>query len=55
MEVNIFYSPGLDDATLVAVSSTVTFKNYNQPLQGHLALTDDPTEMVYVQCSVIIS
>jgi len=37
---------GLDDATLVAVSDTVTFKNYDEPLQGHLALTGDPTEMV---------
>lgn len=41
-------SPGFDDPTLVAVSDNVSFKNYDVPLQGHLALSDDPTEMMYV-------
>lgn len=38
---------GLNDGTLVAVSDLVYFKNYNYPLQGHLSLTNDTTQMVY--------
>jgi len=30
----------------VAVSNVVRFQNWNEPLQAHLALTGDPTEMV---------
>ena len=36
---------GFDNPTLVAISSTVHFWNYNSPMQGHLALTGDPTKM----------
>lgn len=37
---------GLDNPTLVSISSNVKFKNYNEPLQAHLSLTGDPTEMM---------
>ena len=37
---------GFEYPLLVAVSSVVRFKNWNEPLQAHLALTGDPTEMV---------
>lgn len=37
---------GFDNPVLAAVSNTVTFKNPNEPLHGHLALTGDPTEMM---------
>lgn len=36
---------GFDNPVLAAVSNAVTFKNPNEPLHGHLALTDNPTEM----------
>lgn len=39
---------GFEDPTLVAISGNVSFKNYDVPLQAHLALSDDPTEMLYV-------
>ena len=39
---------GFDNPTLAAVSNIVSFKNPNEPLHGHLALTNDVTEMVYV-------
>ena len=39
---------GFDNPTLAAVSNIVSFKNPNEPLHGHLALTNDITEMVYV-------
>lgn len=42
----LFDFPGLSNPTLVSVSNTVSFENYNEPLQGHLALTGDPTEMM---------
>ena len=41
-----FFRGGLSNPTLVAISNTVSFENYNEPLQGHLALTGDPTEMM---------
>ena len=31
---------------VVAVSNFVSFKNYNEPLQQHLALTNKPNEML---------
>ena len=34
------------DPVPVAVSETIQFRNWNEPLQGHLALTGDPTEMM---------
>jgi len=37
---------GFEYPTLVAVSNVVRFQNWNEPLQAHLALTGDPTEMV---------
>ena len=37
---------GFESPTLVAISSVLQFSNYNVPLQGHLALTQDPTEML---------
>ena len=36
------------DPVPVAVTDKVQFRNWNEPLQGHLALTRDPTEMMYV-------
>eukprot|EP00300_Choanocystis_sp_HF-7_P024926 c26527_g1_i1.p1 GENE.c26527_g1_i1~~c26527_g1_i1.p1 ORF type:complete len:585 (+),score=128.53 c26527_g1_i1:97-1755(+) len=33
------------NATVVATSPLLTFANINEPLQGHLALMSDPTEM----------
>ena len=36
---------GFDNPVLAAVSNAVMFKNPNEPLHGHLALTGDPTEM----------
>ena len=38
---------GFDSPVLAAVSNAVTFKNPNEPLHGHLALTGNPTEMRY--------
>ena len=32
--------------TTLAVSGVVRFQNWNEPLQAHLALTGDPTEMM---------
>ena len=37
---------GVDKPVLAAVSGIVQFTNPNEPLQGHLALTGDPTEMM---------
>ena len=34
---------------LVVVSDVITFKNPNEPLQGHLVLTHDISEMMYVR------
>ena len=41
---------GFDSPVLAAVSNAVTFKNPNEPLHGHLALTGNPTEMRYDPC-----
>jgi len=41
-----FFRGGFDNPVLAAVSNTVTFKNPNEPLHGHLTLTGDPTEMM---------
>ena len=38
---------GFDNPVLAAVSNAVTFKDPNEPLHGHLALTGNPTEMRY--------
>ena len=38
---------GFENPSMVAVSDNVYFKNYDVPLQGHLALSTDPTEMMY--------
>lgn len=37
---------GLGDPVLVAVTEILHFKYPNEPLQGHLALTEDPTTMM---------
>ena len=42
----IFLVQGFEYPLLVAVSNVVRFKNWNEPLQAHLALTGDPTQMV---------
>eukprot|EP01119_Soliformovum_irregulare_P023845 TRINITY_DN841_c0_g2_i1.p1 TRINITY_DN841_c0_g2~~TRINITY_DN841_c0_g2_i1.p1 ORF type:complete len:310 (-),score=64.30 TRINITY_DN841_c0_g2_i1:36-965(-) len=39
------FSNGTDYPILKAYSKPVSFANPNQPMQGHLALTHDPTEM----------
>ena len=39
-------SAGFEYPTLVGISTVVRFNNYNTPLQGHLALTQNPTEMM---------
>lgn len=43
---HVIIHSGFNDATLVSVSENVYFKDYNVPLQGHLALSGDPTEML---------
>lgn len=40
-----FYA-GFSKPTLAAVSGVVQFQNWNEPLQVHLSLTGDPTEMM---------
>ena len=40
-----FFTGGFDEPTLVAVSDVVSFANPNEPLQGHLSYTGDPTKM----------
>lgn len=40
------HCPGFEDPTLVAVSDTVYFQDYNIPLQGHLALSNDSSVMM---------
>ena len=39
---------GLYDSVVMAVSEILHFKYPNEPLQGHLALTEDPTTMMWV-------
>ncbi|XP_064405797.1 uncharacterized protein LOC135350876 [Halichondria panicea] len=41
-----FFRGGFDKPTMAAVSKPISFKNPNEPLHGHLALTNDITEMV---------
>lgn len=40
-----YFTGGLDTPTLLAESPAVDFENYHVPLQIHLALTTDPTQM----------
>lgn len=40
-----FFTGGFKNPTLVAVSEVVSFMNPNEPLQGHLSYTGDPTKM----------
>lgn len=40
-----FFKGGTSSPTLLAVSEIVQFANPNEPLQGHLALTTDPSQM----------
>lgn len=44
---------GFKTPTLAAVSNTVNFTSYNEPLQGHLSLTHDPTIMTYAVIIII--
>ena len=41
-----FFTGGFDEPTLAAVSDVITFTNPNEPLQGHLSYTGDPTKMI---------
>ena len=41
-----FLRGGLGDPVLVAVTEILHFKYPNEPLQGHLALTENPTTMI---------
>ena len=34
------------NTTVLAMSDIIRFKNINEPLQGHLSLTSDPTQMM---------
>eukprot|EP00731_Ephydatia_muelleri_P012121 Em0006g1015a len=43
-----FFKGGTSSPALQAVSEVVQFSNPNEPLQGHLALTTDPTQMSLV-------
>ncbi|XP_064404192.1 uncharacterized protein LOC135349586 [Halichondria panicea] len=43
-----FFTGGFEKPVLVAVSNLVSFKNFNEPLQGHLAFAGDPTQMIVV-------
>ena len=59
-ECVIFYPSlrlvGFKTPTLAAVSGLVTFRNWNEPLQAHLALTGDPTEIMYITiCDDVIA
>ena len=40
-----FFRNGTNFPVLASVSNLVTFENPKAPLQGHLAVTGDPTEM----------
>ena len=37
---------GLDKPELVGQSSSLSFPNFNKPMHGHLALTDNYSEMM---------
>ena len=41
-----FFTGGFEKPTLVAVSNVVSFANPNEPLQGHLSYTGDPSKMI---------
>lgn len=41
----VFFRGGLNNPVAAAVTQNIEFENYNQPLQGHLSLTGDPSEM----------
>jgi hypothetical protein len=41
-----YFTGGLTNPTLLAVSEPVEFSNYHVPMQIHLAYTDDPTQMI---------
>lgn len=49
----VLYSIGFDAPSLVATSKQVTFSSPNEPLQPHLALTNDPTTLLYVYHYII--
>jgi len=42
------FTNGIDAPVLLAESEAITFADLQMPLQGHLARTDDPSEMVVV-------
>ena len=42
------FQNGTSYPILVAVSNNVNFENPTQPLQGHIALTNDPSQMRHV-------
>lgn len=41
-----FFRGGFNNPVLSAVSNTLTFKNPNEPLQGHLSLTHNQSQMI---------
>jgi hypothetical protein len=41
-----YFTGGLTNPVLLAVSEPVGFSNYHVPMQIHLAYTDDPTQMI---------
>eukprot|EP00731_Ephydatia_muelleri_P019789 Em0012g614a len=43
-----FFTGGSQNPVLLAVSDIIQFQNYNEPLQGHLVLSDDPTEIILI-------
>eukprot|EP00731_Ephydatia_muelleri_P019818 Em0012g643a len=43
-----FFTGGSQNPVLLAVSDIIQFQNYNEPLQGHLVLGDDPTEVILI-------
>ena len=44
----LLFPVGFSSPVLATVSGVVTFKNPNEPLHGHLALTHNISEMMYV-------
>ena len=45
ISIHYFYYSDIDNPTLVATSNVVKFLNPSEPLQGHLMLTNDPTQI----------
>jgi hypothetical protein len=41
-----FFTGGLDKPVVVAASNIVTVANFNEPLQGRLSLSAQPSEML---------